>query len=284
MARLQALTASFAGISLAAAFGLLSERPPINGIASAGVIGVVTGALGGTRVQASAPTGPMTAVTRELVIFSQTQLPFAPDQIEDALLQDKWINSVLILSGGITAFAGVAQLGRLISLVPNLVIMGFMNGIAVIIWNDQLLTMFGLSGSRQIGGELWANLLFAAATTLLTIGLPKLFARTLPLNVARKLPSMLFAIVLMTVVGIFACDDGNRCESTSLGGSFESIDDFTQLFTEQFPDQWSGESVLLALPWAFEIALLCYLDALLTSLVIDKMMGEKSAQNKAGLL
>ena len=57
------LTVSFVAISLGAAFGILSGRGAFAGILSAGVIAFITSLFGGTRIQCSGPTGPMTAVT-----------------------------------------------------------------------------------------------------------------------------------------------------------------------------------------------------------------------------
>jgi SulP family sulfate permease len=61
---LAGLTVSFVAISLGAAFGVLSGRGAVTGILSAGVIALITAALGGTRVQCSGLTAPMTAEIR----------------------------------------------------------------------------------------------------------------------------------------------------------------------------------------------------------------------------
>ncbi len=58
---------SFVAMSLGAAFGAQSGRGPLKGILSAGFIAIITAILGGTYVQCSGPTAPMTAVTVSLV-------------------------------------------------------------------------------------------------------------------------------------------------------------------------------------------------------------------------
>ena len=60
---LAGLTVSFVAIILGAAFGVMSGRGALSGILSAGVIALITAILGGTRIQCSGPTAPMTAVT-----------------------------------------------------------------------------------------------------------------------------------------------------------------------------------------------------------------------------
>ena len=119
------LTVSFVAISLGAAFGILSGRGAFAGILSAGVIACITALFGGTRIQCSGPTGPMTAVTVLLVAYA-----FEPgNQFEDP---DRFINLVLVLTGGGMGLAALLRLGRFIMLVPRTVISGFMNGIAVL--------------------------------------------------------------------------------------------------------------------------------------------------------
>lgn len=61
------LTVSFAALSLGAAFGVMSGRGAFAGMLSAAIIPIVTSLLGGTRLQASGPTAPMTAITALLV-------------------------------------------------------------------------------------------------------------------------------------------------------------------------------------------------------------------------
>jgi SulP family sulfate permease len=75
--------------------------------------------------------------------------------------EEKWINMVLLLSGLTMALMGVLQLGQFITVVPNVVISGFMDGIALLIWQDQVRIMFGL-GRPGLSGPLWANLLLLA--------------------------------------------------------------------------------------------------------------------------
>ena len=66
------LAVSFVAISLGAAFGILSTRGAFAGILSAGIIALITGLFGGTRIQTSGPTAPMTAVTVLLVAFAMS--------------------------------------------------------------------------------------------------------------------------------------------------------------------------------------------------------------------
>ncbi len=69
------LTVSFAAISLGAAFGVMSGRGAFAGMISAAVIPIVTSIFGGTRIQASGPTAPMTAISALTIAFAYDQFP-----------------------------------------------------------------------------------------------------------------------------------------------------------------------------------------------------------------
>ena len=69
------LTVSFAAISLGAAFGAMSGRGAFAGMIGAAVIPIITSAFGGTRLQASGPTAPMTAVSALTVAFAYDSFP-----------------------------------------------------------------------------------------------------------------------------------------------------------------------------------------------------------------
>jgi SulP family sulfate permease len=148
-------------ISLGAAFGILSERGAFAGILSAGVIAFITAVFGGTRIQCSGPTAPMTAVTVMIVAFASEQLSVRlPDADVDA---DRFINMVFVLTGAIMVLAAVLRLGRFIMLVPKTVISGFMNGIAILIWIGQLETLFGLK-LEWVGNSWWIRLVETTAS------------------------------------------------------------------------------------------------------------------------
>eukprot|EP01052_Picozoa_sp_SAG31_P048081 SAG31_NODE_9897_length_1215_cov_0.730287_2_plen_145_part_00 len=120
---------------------------PQVGILSAGTIALITATLGGTRVQCSGPTAPMTTVTTTVVTYSRgamfsdirsdlynaTSPGCGYEDYDSALcpLPDKFVNIVMMLGGILILLMGLFQVGRYITLVPNVVISGFMNGIAV---------------------------------------------------------------------------------------------------------------------------------------------------------
>lgn len=266
------LTVSFVALSLGAAFGLLSGRGAFAGMLSAALIAGITAAFGGTRIQCSGPTGPMTAVTAVVVAYAYDQLLTALPSGNP----EHFINLTIFLSGVILLVMALLRLGKFITYIPNVVVSGFMNGIAIIIWLDQVNKLFGTGGKAAFGGAQWQNLLLMAVSAALVFGLPMLTKRVFP-KYASLLSATFITIVVMTVFALVADFDAERVQ---LGASLKSWNDAVSLVATQWPTDWSWNVIKLALPFALQLAILGYLDTLMTSLVVDKMTGEKTKANK----
>ena len=91
------LTVSFVALSLGAAFGILSGRGAFAGMISAGIISILTSLLGGTRVQCSGPTAPMSVVAATVVALAHDELAA---KLPGAV-PDHFINTVFLLAGAI---------------------------------------------------------------------------------------------------------------------------------------------------------------------------------------
>ncbi len=109
------ITVSFIGLSLGAAFGVMSGRGAFIGILSAALIAFFTSTLGGTRIQCSGPTGPMTAVTALIVSYAYDNIPLQFPGINP----DHFVNIVLFLTGALILILGILKLGKLIYLYDN---------------------------------------------------------------------------------------------------------------------------------------------------------------------
>ena len=292
---LAGLTVSFAAISLGAAFGLQSGRTNglLVGILSAGVIAAVTSLLGGTRIQCSGPTAPMTAVT--MGVWAAATGVLAVDLMNANYTADHFMTTVLLLTGVAILLMGVLRLGKFITIVPISVISGFMNGIAVLIWLGEIKKLLGLGSKKQIctpeqleqtwcneglysqlvevniqpyDGGVTANVVFAGITCVLLFVVPKLIKKALP-KYNSFLPGTLVVIILMSVI--------HAALALNLGTP--TLTPFTaELFQEtvkaQIPDTVSYAMIIAALPSVFDLTLLAYLDTLLTSLVVDKKVKE----------
>lgn len=272
---LAGLTVSFAALSLGAAFGVMSGRGAMSGMIGASIIPIITSLFGGTRLQASGPTAPMTAITALIVAFAHEA--FA----ENTIYAEQLITLTILLSSVFIIITGVLQLGRFIKLVPQVVVLGFMNGIAVLIWVDQIKKLFGLGGVKPIQGSITINALIAFSSLTLIYLIPYTLKKLrVSGSIKRFLPSILITIVVFT---IFTTATNIDIARVQLGAEFKTFSDFTNLITSYFPTEsslYTSEVLLKILPFALQLCMLAYLDSLLTSLVIDKMTKEPTKANK----
>ena len=154
---LAGISVSFAALALGAAFGVMSGRGAFAGMIAAGVIPIITGLFGGTRLSVSGPTGPMTAVSSVVIALAYDKF------VGDRLLAEQFITLVFMLTSVGLLLAGILRTGRLIQFVPKTVILGFMSGIAMVIWVQKVpsshpsdspvicrLAMVGAGGSSKL--------------------------------------------------------------------------------------------------------------------------------------
>ena len=266
------LIVSFVALSLGASFGILSGRGAFAGMLASGVIAFLTSALGGTRVQCSGPTGPMSAVSATVVAFA---VGVSIDQLAGNTA-DHFINIVFILTGLLLLLMAALRLGRFITLVPNVVISGFMNGIAVLIWVSQLESIFGLGKAAPFSGGIAANFFIALGTVIVVFTFPLLSKRFSPKIASLLSPTLISIIIVTAFVHLFHIS----VECVDLSTKIHSMEDFINFVKSQWPANWSLSVLILAFPFALQLAVLAYLDTLLTSLIIDKMTKEKTKQNK----
>ena len=132
----------------------------------------------------------MTTVTTTVVAYSRgamfedivsdydSKSPGCGQDYDSALcpLPDRFVNIVLMLGGLFIILMGALRLGKYITLVPNIVISGFMNGIAVQIWQKEVIRLSGsvLHTEPLIRGDWRINLGITFYTTALCFLLPKL--------------------------------------------------------------------------------------------------------------
>src|SRR5688572_1155932 len=267
------LTVSFAAISLGAAFGVMSGRGAFAGMIGAAIIPIITSAFGGTRLQASGPTAPMTAV-------SSITIALAYDYFPDKALAEQFITMVFIMNALLLMVAALVRLGKLISFVPNVVILGFMYGIAMLIWKDQVVKVFALEGKPVMAGGIALNVLVAVVTFALIYGIIWVVRVFRIRGAIRSLISgVLWSIILVTAGSIFL---NLPAEKIQLGATVGSVSEFASIIAAYFPSAaiLQREYIMMAIPLALQLTLLAYLDSLLTALIIDRMTGEKSKLNK----
>lgn len=262
------LTTSFVVVSLGAAFGVMSGRGAFAGMISAAIIGIVVSLLGGTRVAVSGPTGPMTAVTATAVAFAYDQGAKQFPQLPP----EQFVSIILIGTSALILLLALLRLGRLIHFIPQVVISGFMNGIAVLIWLDVVKRVWGTETKPALTGSMTANLVLLFATFAIAWKAGPLLKKVTG-RWSSFFPATLVAIVLATGASLAL---GLQVERTQLAG-IKGLSDLVDMAARFVPRAFPSGEVLMAASWYIvSLALLNYLDTLMTALVMDKLTGNPS--------
>ncbi len=256
------IAAGVVALPLALAFGVASGLGPAAGLYGAIATGIVAALLGGTPVQISGPTGPMTLVVAATV---------AAHTLPSGAVDYPWLVGVFLLAGLFQLALGVCRMGVYIRYVPYPVISGFMSGIGVIILVQQLFPFLGMAPPasdpwsilRQLhlvrGNVNWSAVGLSAATVAVVYLLPRL---------TRAVPASLVALVTLTVVAALL-----KLDVPTIGAIPSGLPGlvFPSLDPRQLPAM---------LPVALELALLGAIDSLLTSLVADNLTRTRHDSNR----
>ena len=148
------LTVGVLAAALAMAFAIASGMSPTAGIWTAIVAGFIISALGGSRVQIGGPTGAFIPIIYAIVV-------------------DYGVQNLLVatmLAGAMLVAMGVFRIGNLIRFIPKTVVIGFTNGIAVVIFLAQIKDFLGLQ-IAHMPGEFFGKVK-ALVTHLDTLDIP----------------------------------------------------------------------------------------------------------------
>ena len=273
---LSGLTVALALVPEAVAFAFIAEIPPIVGLYGAFMMGIVTALFGGRPGMISGATGAMAVVMVNL-IRKGNEVGSALDQsIENLGLQ--WLFITLLLVGGIQILAGIFKLGKFVRLIPHPVMMGFVNGLAIVIFIAQLgLFKENSNGELQYmsGQNLWIMLGLIALTMGIMFGLPKL---------TKKIPAALIAIIVVACITIFGDIDVSTVGSfiADRGGK-----DGIQGSLPTFQDQIFGLFGTLdshffstIVPTAFILAAVGLIESLMTLNLVDEITETRGNGNR----
>ena len=247
------LTAGVVALPLCLAFGVASGLGAASGLYGGIILGIAASLLGGTAVQVSGPTAPMTLIAAGVV--AANTLPTGQVNLSNVF-------AVFLLAGALQALFGIARLGRYIRFLPHPVISGLMTGIGLIIIVQQIFPVAGLDspssnplailkslGALQDGVRPGAVLL-AAATVGLSFLLPRIIS---------VVPPSLVALVALTVI------------AAALGVPAPTIGDIPGGLPHFVTPRFDFADPKLIITAAFQLAFLGSIDALTTSLVADNI-------------
>ena len=257
---LAGITVGLVALPLAMAFAISSGMAPQAGIYCAVVTGFIISALGGSRVQIGGPTGAFVVVVAGIIA----------EHGVDGLFMCTLMAGVLLVVMGLTGT------GTAVRFIPRPVVIGFTNGIALIIASTQIKDFFGLQPERMPGeflGRMEAlivsvdtlsvqNTAVAAAALLLILAWTRLVPR-----VPGYIVALLGATAAVALTGLSVDTIGTR-----FGGIPPGL-------PELHVPQVRPDLILPLLSPTLTIAMLGAIESLMSAVVADRMSGDRHNSN-----
>ncbi len=271
---LSGLTVSLALIPEAVAFAFVAGIDPLVGLYGAFIMGLITALFGGRPGMISGATGAMAVVMVHLIIKGNEVGLTLDMPVKYLGLQ--WLFITLLFVGAIQIMAGLFKLGKFVRLIPHPVMMGFVNGLAIVIFLSQLGLFKNTSGAVPqwlTGFDLWIMLALVGLTMAIMFGLPKL---------TKKIPAALIAIIVVAAITIFGKLDVSTVGSFIRDGGGNGLEGGLPSFQMQifgFFDTLTGHWSLI-LSTAFLLAAVGLIESLMTLNLIDEMTETRGSGNR----
>ena len=254
------VTVGLVALPLAMAFAIASGVPPQNGIYCAVVAGFIISALGGSTTQIGGPTGAFVVVVAGIVSVHGL----------DGLFM------CTLMAGVILMLLGVTGLGTAVRFIPRSVVIGFTNGIGVLIASTQIRDFFGLQMTTVPGDFLGrVEALSAHARTASGMATALAAATVIAIlvlrKVSRRIPGSILALLVGSAIALVA---GLPVET--IGTRFGGVPSGLPVF--QVP-RFRPDLILTLLSPALTVAMLGAIESLLSAVVSDRMSGDRHDPN-----
>ena len=258
---LSGLTVALALVPEAVAFAFVAGVDPSVGLHAAFMVGVITALFGGRPGMISGATGAIAVVLVALVAQHGVEYMYA----------------AVVLMGVLQILAGVFRLGKFIRIVPHPVMLGFVNGLAIVIFLAQLGQFKTKNAAGELswmeGSQLYIMLALVAATMAVIYFLPKL---------TKAVPASLVAIVGISALALgFGLDTPTIVDylRSMTGDSGASLAGGMPMFSIPMVP-FTLETLWIVLPYAVILAAVGLIESLLTLTLVDELTGTRGRGNK----
>ncbi|GLQ35720.1 sodium-independent anion transporter [Amylibacter marinus] len=249
---LSGLTVALALVPEAVAFAFVAGVEPLVGLYAAFIVGLITATFGGRPGMISGATGALAVVMVALVAQHGVQYLFA----------------TVVLMGILQILAGIFRLGKFMRLVPHPVMLGFVNGLAIVIFLAQLEQFQTVDATGNhvwlSGAKLWITLALVGLTMFLIWATPK---------ITKAIPAPLVAIGLVaTLVIVFNIDVERVGDLANIKGGLP------QFAIPMVP--FDLETLRIILPYAIILAAIGLIESLLTLNLVGDITGKKGGASQ----
>lgn len=248
---LAGLTVAMTMIPESLSFAILAGFPPLVGLYGAFIMGLITAIFGGRPGLISGGAGATVIVLIALMKSHGLEYVFG----------------AVALAGVIQILVGLLKLGKFIRLVPQPVMFGFVNGLAIVIFLSQL-QQFKMTNSASAEWLTGTPLLIMAGLVTLTIGIVILLPK-----ITRKIPASLAAIMIVfAIVTVFGIDTKKVEDIASVSGSLPPF---------HIPNiPLDLDTLQIIFPYALIMAAVGLTEGLLTLNLVDEITGSKGNSNR----
>lgn len=253
---LSGLTVALALVPEAVAFAFVCGVPPLVGLYAAFIISLITSVFGGRPGMISGATGAVAVVVVSLVQQHGVQYLFA----------------TVVLAGLLQTAAGLLRLGKFIRLVPEAVMFGFVNGLAMVIFLAQRASFQNTvttadGGTSQVwmtGSQLALMVGLVALTMAVIAGLPRL---------TKSFPAPLAGILVVSAVAI-----GLGLPTRTVGDLASISGGLPSFAVPAVPLDWHTLTIIF--PYAAIVAAVGLIESLMTLTLIDEMTETRGRGNR----
>ncbi|WP_085309523.1 SulP family inorganic anion transporter [Planktotalea arctica] len=256
---LSGLTVALALVPEAVAFAFVAGVHPLVGLYAAFLVGLITALIGGRPGMISGATGALAVVMVALVAQHGVEYLFA----------------TVVLMGMLQIFAGAMHWGKFIRLVPHPVMLGFVNGLAIVIFLAQLTqfkvpgtvvnTGHGMSGGEWLSGMPLFMMLMLVGCTMAIIWVTPRITKVIPAPLAG------IGLVAAVVIG-FGLEVPRVGDLASIQGGLPSW------HIPMVPLNW--ETFQIILPYAVILAAIGLIESLLTLNLVGEMTGKRGGASQ----
>jgi SulP family sulfate permease len=249
---LAGLTVALALVPEAIAFAFVAGVTPLSGLYAAFIVGLITALVGGRPGMISGATGALAVVMVSLVADHGSQYLFA----------------TVVLMGILQLIAGIFKLGKFIRMVPQPVMLGFVNGLAIVIGISQLSQFKTINSFGDLvwitGDTLMYSIIFVVLTMYIIWLLPK---------ITKVLPSTLVAILFTTIlVLVLKIDIPSVGDLASVKGGLPNF---------SIPSvPLNIETLKIIFPYAFILASIGLIESLLTLNLVGEITNRRGGASR----
>ena len=260
---LSGLTVALALVPEAIAFAFVCNISPMTGLYAAFIVGLITSILGGRPGMISGATGAVAVVLASLVLQHGVEYLFA----------------AVALMGILQLLAGILRLGKFVRLIPHPVMLGFVNGLAIVIFIAQLGQFkngTGADAAWMSGIDLWIMLGLVALTMLICFFLPKL---------TKAIPASLTAIIVVTLISL-ALASSNIYHCRTVMDFVKMLDPNITTLKAGLPTfhipqvPFSFETLKIIFPYSVLAASVGLIESLLTLTLVDELTETRGQGNR----